>query len=119
MEDDGRGLDAGAIRHRAVESGLASRAQVTAMADAEIFRFILRPGFSTATELTSLSGRGIGMDVARSNVERMGGTIDIASRPGQGTVFIIKIPLNRPSAGRSAIGIHGGGVAALEEIAGF
>ena len=119
VEDDGRGLDAGAIRHRAVESGLASRAQVTAMADAEIFRFILRPGFSTATELTSLSGRGIGMDVARSNVERMGGTIDIASRPGQGTVFIIKIPLNRPSAGRSAIGIHGGGVAALEEIAGF
>ncbi len=91
--DDGRGLDPSKIRRKAIDNGLASEADVAGMTDANIFRFILRPGFSTAEKVTAISGRGVGMDVVRTNIERIGGTIDIESQLGHGSKFTIKIPL--------------------------
>jgi two-component system chemotaxis sensor kinase CheA len=91
--DDGRGLDAEALRHKAVERGLATAEAVAALSDAQVFRFIFAPGFSTAARVTNVSGRGVGMDVVRSNIEAIGGTIDLASTLGEGTTVRIKIPL--------------------------
>jgi two-component system, chemotaxis family, sensor kinase CheA len=91
IADDGRGIDAKAVRERAVEKGLvAVEAQLT---EAEIFALILAPGFSTAKEITDVSGRGVGMDVVRRSVEALRGTIDIASKPGAGTKVTLKLPL--------------------------
>ncbi|WBV44593.1 chemotaxis protein CheW [Pseudoroseomonas cervicalis] len=93
LADDGRGLNLAKIRVRAVERGLATEAAVAAMDDAEVGRFIFRPGFSTAAAVTAVSGRGVGMDVVRSNIERIGGTVDLQTVEGQGTTLIIRIPL--------------------------
>ncbi|MDO9709638.1 hybrid sensor histidine kinase/response regulator [Paracraurococcus lichenis] len=91
--DDGRGLNAERIRQKVVAQGLATEAEVANMPEREIHRFIFRPGFSTAAAVTAVSGRGVGMDVVKTNMERIGGTIDIRSREGAGTTFVIKIPL--------------------------
>jgi two-component system chemotaxis sensor kinase CheA len=91
--DDGRGLDAARIRAKAVANGLASEADVAKMTDAQVHRFIFAAGFSTAAAVTSISGRGVGMDVVRNNIELIGGTIDLRTRVGEGTTFLIKIPL--------------------------
>jgi two-component system chemotaxis sensor kinase CheA len=93
IADDGRGLDAARIRAKALEAGLASEAEIAAKPEAEINNFIFAPGFSTAPEVTSISGRGVGMDVVRSNIEQIGGTVDVTSVAGRGASFIIKIPL--------------------------
>jgi two-component system, chemotaxis family, sensor kinase CheA len=93
IADDGRGLDIARIRAKAVEKGLAAAAEVAAKSEAEICNFIFKPGFSTAAQVTSISGRGVGMDVVRSNIEQIGGTVDLKSVPGHGTIFTIKIPL--------------------------
>ncbi|WP_159997373.1 chemotaxis protein CheW [Roseomonas sp. 18066] len=93
LADDGRGLNIARIRSRAIERGLATEAAVAAMDDAEAARFIFRPGFSTAAAVTAVSGRGVGMDVVRSNIERIGGTVDLQTVEGQGTTLIIRIPL--------------------------
>jgi two-component system chemotaxis sensor kinase CheA len=93
IADDGKGLNTARIREKAVAQGLATEAEVAAMPDAEIHRFIFRAGFSTAAAVTAVSGRGVGMDVVKTNVERIGGTIDVASTTGRGTAFTIKIPL--------------------------
>jgi len=93
IADDGRGLDLNRIRAKAVDLGLASEAEFAAKTDAEICNFIFRPGFSTAAHVTSISGRGIGMDVVRANIEQIGGTVDLQSAAGVGTAFTIKIPL--------------------------
>ncbi len=93
IADDGRGLDIARIRAKAVELGLASEQDIAAKSDAEICNFIFGPGFSTAAQVTSISGRGIGMDVVRANIEQIGGTIDLKSAAGAGTTFTIKIPL--------------------------
>ena len=93
IADDGRGLDLAAIRRKAVERGLASQAEVERMTDAQAAKFIFHAGFSTAAAVTSVSGRGVGMDVVKTNIETIGGVIDIATRPGQGTTFNVKIPL--------------------------
>jgi two-component system chemotaxis sensor kinase CheA len=89
--DDGRGLDPERIRARAVERGLVS--PETMLDDHALFDFIFAPGFSTAEKVTDLSGRGVGMDVARRNIERIRGTIRIDSTPGRGTTFTLAIPL--------------------------
>ena len=81
------------IKAKAIEQGLASEAELAAKSDAEICNFIFVPGFSTATRVTSISGRGVGMDVVRANIEQIGGTVDLQSVPGAGTKFTIKIPL--------------------------
>jgi two-component system chemotaxis sensor kinase CheA len=93
IADDGRGLDASRIRAKAIESGLASEAEVAAKSDADIFNYIFAPGFSTAARVTSISGRGVGMDVVHNNIEQIGGTVDLQSVAGVGTKFTIKIPL--------------------------
>ena len=93
VADDGKGLDLSAIRRKAVERGLASQGDVEKMTDAQVAKFIFHAGFSTAAAVTSVSGRGVGMDVVKTNIETIGGVVDIATRPGRGTTFTIKIPL--------------------------
>jgi two-component system chemotaxis sensor kinase CheA len=93
IADDGRGLDTERIKAKAIASGLASESEVEKMTEAQIHRFIFRPGFSTAAQLTNLSGRGVGMDIVRANIHQIGGTIDVRSAPGAGSSFSIKIPL--------------------------
>ena len=91
--DDGAGLNLERIRTKAVERGLISADQAIRMSDREASQMILLPGFSTAEKVTSVSGRGVGMDVVKTNIERIGGTLDLQSQPGQGTTVKIKIPL--------------------------
>jgi two-component system chemotaxis sensor kinase CheA len=93
IADDGRGLDMVRIRAKAIEIGLASETEMAAKSEGEICNFIFSPGFSTAAQVTSISGRGVGMDVVRSNIEQIGGTVHLKSVLGVGTTFIIKIPL--------------------------
>jgi len=93
IADDGKGLDLAAIRKKAVERGLTSQADVERMTDAQVAKFIFDAGFSTAAAVTSVSGRGVGMDVVKTNIETIGGIIDIATTAGRGTTFTIKIPL--------------------------
>jgi two-component system chemotaxis sensor kinase CheA len=93
VADDGRGLDIARIREKALAKGLATEAELAAMTDSQIRAFIFRAGFSTAAAVTAISGRGVGMDVVRSNIERIGGTIELASTLGAGSCFTIKIPL--------------------------
>ncbi len=93
IADDGRGLDIPRIRAKAIANGFASEAAIAAKSDAEVCNFIFTPGFSTAASVTSISGRGVGMDVVRSNIEQIGGTVDLKSVSGAGTTFTIKIPL--------------------------
>ncbi len=93
VADDGRGLPVERIRAKALAQGLATEAELAAMTETQIQRFIFDAGFSTATEVTAVSGRGVGMDVVKTNIERIGGTIDLTSLPGHGTTFTIKIPL--------------------------
>jgi two-component system chemotaxis sensor kinase CheA len=91
VSDDGAGINAEAVRSRAIEKGLvAPDAQLT---DSEIFSLIMAPGFSTARQVTDVSGRGVGMDVVRRSVEALRGTIDIASKPGHGTSVTLRLPL--------------------------
>ncbi|WP_160122061.1 hybrid sensor histidine kinase/response regulator [Rhodovarius lipocyclicus] len=91
--DDGRGLSTARIREKVVRQGLVTEAEIATMSEQEIHRFIFRPGFSTAAAITSVSGRGVGMDVVKTNLERIGGIVELRSREGRGTTFTIKIPL--------------------------
>ncbi|MEX0591640.1 MAG: hybrid sensor histidine kinase/response regulator [Xanthobacteraceae bacterium] len=93
ISDDGRGLDAARIRAKAVRLGLVGEAEAAKLSDAQVFRFVLAPGFTTATEVTNISGRGVGMDVVKSNIDQIGGTIDLKSVAGQSMTLRIKIPL--------------------------
>ena len=93
ISDDGQGLNVERIRKKVVANKLASEAEAANMTDQQIQKFIFHPGLSTAEKVTSVSGRGVGMDVVRSNIEKIGGTIDLVSVEGQGTTFTIKIPL--------------------------
>ncbi len=93
IEDDGHGIDSGKIADKAVSKGLATREQVDSMTENQILQFIFAPGFSTAEKVTSVSGRGVGMDVVRSNIEKIGGAVELKSHLGKGSLFRIKIPL--------------------------
>ena len=93
IADDGRGLNLAGIRRKVLAQGLATSDELAGMTEAQIQRFIFRAGFSTAAAVTAVSGRGVGMDVVKTNIERIGGTIDLKSIEGQGTTFTIKIPL--------------------------
>jgi two-component system chemotaxis sensor kinase CheA len=93
ISDDGAGIDLERITHRAVERGLISRDQVARMGDSELTQLIFLPGFSTADRVTNVSGRGVGMDVVKTNIEKIGGAIDVQSRRGSGMTVKIKIPL--------------------------
>ena len=91
--DDGRGLPVEKIRAKVLAQGLTTEAELAQMNEHDVLRFIFRPGFSTAQQITSVSGRGVGMDVVKTNIERIGGTIELRSKEGRGTTFTIKIPL--------------------------
>jgi two-component system chemotaxis sensor kinase CheA len=93
IHDDGAGIDPIQIRTRAEQMGLVSPAQAKSMGDRELLDLIFLPGFSTAREVTRLSGRGVGMDVVRRNLETVNGTIEIESELGRGTTFRLRIPL--------------------------
>ncbi len=93
VSDDGGGLALDKIRARAVERGLITAEKASRMNEREVAHLIFAPGFSTADQVTNVSGRGVGMDVVKTNIEKIGGTVDISSRLGQGTVLKIKIPL--------------------------
>jgi len=91
--DDGRGLSTDKIKAKALSAGLATEAELAGLTEQQIQQFIFKPGFSTAAAVTSVSGRGVGMDVVRTNIERIGGTIELNSTVGRGSTFVIKIPL--------------------------
>lgn len=93
IADDGGGINLDRVRQKAIEKGMVTAEQAVAMSDRESIQLILLPGFSTAPKVTNVSGRGVGMDVVKTNVEKIGGTLDIHSAIGQGTTLRIKIPL--------------------------
>jgi two-component system chemotaxis sensor kinase CheA len=93
IADNGRGLDTERIKAKAVASGLVTESELEKMSEAQIHKFIFAPGFSTAAAVTSVSGRGVGMDVVRTNIDQIGGTIDVKSVAGAGSSVTIKIPL--------------------------
>jgi two-component system, chemotaxis family, sensor kinase CheA len=105
ISDDGRGLNQAKILRKAIEKGLVS-------ADAhptenEIFNLIFHPGFSTADQITDVSGRGVGMDVVRKSVQKLRGRIDVSSRPGEGTTFLLKLPLTLAIIDGLVVGVGG------------
>jgi two-component system chemotaxis sensor kinase CheA len=93
IEDDGKGIDPKVIRAKAVEKGLLTPDKAEAMPDEEVIELIFAPGFSTAAKVTDISGRGVGMDVVRSNVRKLNGRVGVRSTVGKGSVFTIKLPL--------------------------
>ncbi|WP_407176656.1 chemotaxis protein CheW [Bradyrhizobium sp. STM 3562] len=93
IADNGRGLNTERIKAKALANGLVTEAELEKMTEPQIHKFIFAPGFSTAAQITSVSGRGVGMDVVRTNIDQIGGTIDIKSVAGEGTAVTIKIPL--------------------------
>ncbi|MCI7613605.1 MAG: chemotaxis protein CheA [Selenomonadaceae bacterium] len=93
VTDDGSGINADKIRNKAVEKGMISRDEADALPDADAVRLIFLPGFSTAEQITDVSGRGVGMDVVRSKIESLGGHVDVETKIDEGSVFKIKLPL--------------------------
>lgn len=93
IADDGAGIDAEGVLRRALERGLLSNEVARTLSEHEIVELVFHPGFSTATAVTNVSGRGVGMDVVKSSIEKIGGSVDISTAPGEGTVLRIEIPL--------------------------
>ncbi len=93
VEDDGKGIDPKKIKSKAVEKGIVSTENAKKMTDKEAVNLIFKPGFSTAKEISDVSGRGVGMDIVRNHIEKISGIIDIDSKVGEGTTFTIKLPL--------------------------
>lgn len=93
IADDGRGMDAELLRAKAIEKGLITAEQANAMDERESFNLILLPGFSTKDVASDVSGRGVGMDVVKTNIQKLKGSIDIQSTPGRGSTFVISLPL--------------------------
>jgi two-component system chemotaxis sensor kinase CheA len=93
IKDDGKGIHPGRVKQKAVEKGLITADHAARMSDREAIALIFLPGFSTAEKITNVSGRGVGMDVVKTNIEKIGGMVDVQSVPGKGTTLRIKIPL--------------------------
>ncbi len=93
LEDDGNGIDVERIREHALQSGFATPAELAGMTDPQLQQLIFRPGLLTAAQVTRVSGRGVGMDVVRANIEKIGGAIELRSSRGRGSRFVIKVPL--------------------------
>lgn len=91
--DDGRGIDCERVRRKAVSRGLIAEAEARALPDRQAAQFIWHPGLSTAEKVTDISGRGVGMDIVKSRIEDLNGTVDVRSEPGQGTTFTVRLPL--------------------------
>jgi len=93
VSDDGRGIDAERVRQKAVANGLIDEAGSRRLSDHQLIQFIWHPGLSTAEKITDISGRGVGMDIVKSRIESLNGTVDVRSEPGVGTTFSIRLPL--------------------------
>src|SRR5262245_54536439 len=93
ITDDGRGLAIDKIKAKILQNGLASESELEQMSEQQIQQYVFKAGFSTAAKVTSVSGRGVGMDVVKTNIEKIGGTVEMRSTAGKGTTFVIKIPL--------------------------
>ncbi len=93
IEDDGRGIDTNEIRRAALKKGIISREEIEQLQEREAMQLIFTPGFSTSNSITDISGRGIGMDVAKNRIERLGGSIKVESKPDLGSRFELKLPL--------------------------
>ena len=93
ITDDGAGIDANKIRRKAVEKGMVTQSEADSLDDADAVRLIFLPGFSTAEQITDISGRGVGMDVVRSKIEALSGHVDVETHIDEGSVFKIKLPL--------------------------
>jgi two-component system chemotaxis sensor kinase CheA len=93
ISDDGAGMDVDAIRRKAIERGILSAEQTVRLAESEILNLVFEPGFSTAKKVTEVSGRGVGLDVVRTNIEKVGGSVELRSIHGEGTTVRIRIPL--------------------------
>jgi two-component system, chemotaxis family, sensor kinase CheA len=93
VRDDGRGLDPQRIKRKSLQTGLRTEADLARMTERELLGLILLPGFSTAKEVTDVSGRGVGMDVVKTNLDQLGGSLEIESSPGAGAVFSLRVPL--------------------------
>jgi two-component system chemotaxis sensor kinase CheA len=93
ISDDGAGINPEKIRNKAIEKGLITAEDAARMGERDLCQLIFQPGFSTAEQITNVSGRGVGMDVVKTNIERIGGSIDVSTAVGEGTTFRIKIPL--------------------------
>ena len=93
IDDDGKGLDADMLKDKSIEKGIITEKEADMMSDKEAFALIFKPGFSTAAQVTNVSGRGVGMDVVKTNIEKLNGIIDIDSELGSGTSIKLKIPL--------------------------
>jgi two-component system chemotaxis sensor kinase CheA len=94
VEDDGQGLATADIEEKAVEQGLATPEQLATLSDEEVYDYIFHPGFSTNDEITDVSGRGVGMDVVKTTVESLDGSVSVSSTPGSGTTFRIRLPVS-------------------------
>ncbi|POG54669.1 chemotaxis protein CheA [Haloferax marisrubri] len=94
VEDDGGGINADAVREKAVDKGVATREEVNQMPDSEVYDYIFHPGFSTNDEITDVSGRGVGMDVVKTTVESLDGSVSVESEPGEGSTFNIRLPVS-------------------------
>jgi two-component system chemotaxis sensor kinase CheA len=93
VSDDGRGIDAQKVKAKALEKGLFTPEEAGRLNEADVLELVLRPGFSTADEITEIAGRGVGLDVVQTVLNRLKGSVDIETRPGQGTTFRLKLPL--------------------------
>ena len=93
IKDDGRGMDPEVLKRKAIEKGIITPQEAENMSDKEAFMLIFKPGFSTASKITNVSGRGVGMDVVKTNIEKLNGIIEVDSVLGKGTTFKLKIPL--------------------------
>jgi len=93
IDDDGKGLDADMLKDKAMEKGLITEKEADSMSEKEAFLLIMKPGFSTAASVTNVSGRGVGMDVVKTNIDKVNGIIDVESKQGEGTSMKLKIPL--------------------------
>ncbi|MFK5602847.1 ATP-binding protein [Haloferax volcanii] len=94
VEDDGSGIDADAVREKAIDKGVATREELDQMPDSEVYDYIFHPGFSTNDEITDVSGRGVGMDVVKTTVESLDGSVSVESDPGKGSTFNIRLPVS-------------------------
>jgi two-component system chemotaxis sensor kinase CheA len=93
VRDDGRGIDAQKVKAKAVQQGLATAEEVAAMSEAQVLELVFKPGFSTADEITEVAGRGVGLDVVESVLQRLKGSVDVITHNGQGATFRLKLPL--------------------------
>jgi two-component system chemotaxis sensor kinase CheA len=94
VEDDGRGLDADELRETAMEKGVRSETELDSMEDTEVYDLVFHPGFSTAEEVTDVSGRGVGMDVVHSTVKQLDGSVNVESGEGEGTTVTLRLPVS-------------------------